>query len=142
MTADIRAAKDLGFNSQEYLWVKGQILAASTAAMAEQFNTAMSANFDKAYAEAKKAYDEAKDEATKKMYAEMLAGYDKTRQEMAEQAKSSMDDATAYNRQLLSKYENALKAFAQELSKYEDKEGEVEKSFDEMNKKVEEAKQP
>lgn len=141
MTADIRAAKDLGFNSQEYLWVKGQILAASTAAMAEQFNAAMTANFDKAYADAKKAYDEASDEQTKKVYADMLAGYDKTKQEMAEQAKSSMDDATAFNRQLLTKYEGALKAYAHELSKYEDKEGEVQKSFDEMEKKVEEAKQ-
>ncbi|HEY0144380.1 MAG TPA: hypothetical protein VGF48_26085 [Thermoanaerobaculia bacterium] len=141
MTADIRAAKDLGYNSQEYLWVKGQILAASTAAMAEQFNTAMTANFDKAYAEAKKAYDEAKDEQTKKFYAEMIAGYDKTRQEMAEQAQSSIDDATAANRQLLSRYENALKAYAHELSKYEEKEGDVQKGLDEMTQKVEEAKQ-
>ncbi|HEY8712564.1 MAG TPA: hypothetical protein VIM68_06800, partial [Thermoanaerobaculia bacterium] len=26
VTADIRAAKDLGYNTQEYLWVKGQIM--------------------------------------------------------------------------------------------------------------------
>lgn len=140
MTADIRAAKDLGYNTQEYLWVKGQILAASTAAMAQQFNSAMNANFDKAYADAKKAYDEATDETTKKMYAEMLAGYDKTKQEMAAQAQSNLDDATAFNQKLLSKYENALKAYAHELSKYEDKQGEVEKSFDEMQKKLDEAK--
>lgn len=141
MTADIRAAKDLGYNSQEYLWVKGQILAASTAAMAEQFTQATTANFDKAYAEAKKAYDEAKDEQTKKFYAEMMAGYDKTKQEMAAQAEQNVDDAAAYNRKLLSKYENALQAYAHELSKYEDKEGDVQKSVDEMTKKVEEAKQ-
>ena len=30
LTADIRAAKDLGYNTAEYQWVKGQILAAST----------------------------------------------------------------------------------------------------------------
>jgi hypothetical protein len=33
LTADIRAAKDLGYNTQEYLWVKSQVLAASSAAM-------------------------------------------------------------------------------------------------------------
>ena len=31
-TADIRAAKDLHYNTQEYLWVKGQIIAASLSA--------------------------------------------------------------------------------------------------------------
>lgn len=134
MTADIRAAKDLGYNTQEYLWVKQQILAASTAQMAEQFSNAMAANFDKAYAEAKKAHDEAKDETTKKLYADVLAGYDKSKQEMT--AQQNVDPATQYNRQLLSKYENALNAYAHELSKYEDKPGEVNQAMDEMQKKL------
>jgi hypothetical protein len=138
LTADIRAAKDLGYNTQEYLWVKGQILAASTAAMGQKFQEAMSANFDKAYQDAKKAYDEAKDEQTKKLYADMLAGYEKSKQEMTQ--KTEVEPALAYNRQLLSKYENALNAYAHELSKYEDKPGEVQKSVNEFEKKVEEAK--
>lgn len=140
MTADIRAAKDLGYNTQEYLWVKQQILAASTAAMAEKFNQSMAANFDKAYDEAKKAYDQAGDEPTKKLYADMLAGYDKTREEMKQQ-QAQEDPSAAYNRQLLAKHENALNAFAHELSKYEEKDGDVQKSFDEMNQKLEETKQ-
>jgi hypothetical protein len=138
-TADIRAAKDLGFNTQEYLWVKGKVLEASTSVMAEKFTETMNANFDKAYAEAKKAYDEAKDETTKKMYAEMLAGYDKSKQEMAA-SKEAVDPAIAYNRQLLGKYENALNAYAQELSKYEDKPGEVQKSMDQLQKDLDNAK--
>ena len=138
MTADIRAATDLGYNSQEYLWVKTQILAASTSVMAEKFTETIAANFDKAYEETKKAYEEAKDEQTKKIYADMLAGYDKSKQDM--QQKENEDPALTYNRQLLSKYENALNAYAHELSKYEDKPGEVQKSMDEMTKKLEEAK--
>jgi hypothetical protein len=138
LTADIRAAKDLGYNSQEYLWVKSQILAASTSVMAEKFNATISANFDKAYVEAKKAYDEAKDEQTKKLYADMLAGYDKSKQDMQQQ--QTEDPALTWNRQLLSKHEDALNAYAQELSKYEDKEGDVKKGFDEMQKKLDEAK--
>lgn len=137
LTADIRAAKDLGFNTQEYLWVKSQVLAASTAAMAEKFNQSMAANFDKAYVDAKKAYEEATDESTKKLYADMLAGYDKTREEMKAQ-QAGEDPAASHNRQLLAKYENELNAFAQELSKFEDKEGETQKAVDEMNKKLEE----
>jgi hypothetical protein len=128
MTADIRAAKDLGYNTQEYLWVKQQILAASTAQMAEEFSKSMQQNFDKAYADAKKAHDEATDEQTKKLYADVLAGYDKSKQEMA--AQSEQDPAVAHNKQLLSKYENALNAYAHELSKYEDKPGEAQKAVD------------
>lgn len=134
MTADIRAAKDLGYNTQEYLWVKQQILAASTAQMAEQFSNAVAQNFDKAYAEAKKAHDEAKDEQTKKLYADVLAGYDKSKQEMTSQ--QNVDPAIAYNKQLLSKYENALNAFAQELSKYEDKPGDAQKAVQQLQEQA------
>lgn len=132
LTADIRAAKDLGFNSAEYTWVKQQILEASTAQMAEQFNTAMQQNFEKAYADAKKAHDEASDEQTKKLYADVMAGYDKSKQEMA--AQQAVDPAVAHNRQLLSRYEDALNAFAHELSKWEDKSGEAQKAVEEVQK--------
>ncbi|HYO78869.1 MAG TPA: hypothetical protein VE010_20575 [Thermoanaerobaculia bacterium] len=138
MTADLRAAKDLGFNSQEYLWVKQQVLAASTAVMAEKFTESMTANFDQAYAEAKKAYDSAPDEQTKKMYADMLAGYEKSKQEMTQQ--QDVDPALAHNRQLLSKHENALNAYAHELSKFEDKPGDVQKGVQEFERQLEEAK--
>jgi ribosomal protein S17E len=132
LTADIRAAKDLGYNTQEYLWVKQQILAASTAQMAEQFSNAMQQNFDKAYAEAKKAHEEAKDEQTKKLYADVMAGYDKSKQEMT--AQQDQDPAVAHNKQLLSKYEGALNAFAHEMSKYEEKPGEAQKAMTDLEK--------
>lgn len=138
LTADIRAAKDLGYNSQEYLWVKSQILAASTSVMAEKVSATVTANFDKAYQDAQKAYNEAKDEQTKKLYGDMLASYAKSRQEM--ETKTDEDPALTYNRQLLSRHENALNAYAHELSKFEEKEGEVQKGMDEMTKKLEEAK--
>ena len=138
VTADIRAAKDLGYNTQEYLWVKQQILAASTSVMAEKFSTAMASNFDQAYTAAKKAYDEAKDEQTKKVYADLLAGYDKSRQEV--QQKVEQDPAIAYNKQLLSKYESAITAFGHELAKWEDKPGDAQKSIQELEKKLDEAK--
>ena len=133
VTADIRAAKDLGYNSQEYLWVKQQILAASGAAIAETMSKTMSANFDQAYEQAKKAHDEATDETTKKMYAEMLAGYDKTRQEMAA-SQEQVDPAVAHNRALLKKYESELNAWASEWSKFEDKPGDAQKAVDQMTK--------
>ena len=142
-TADIRAAKDLHYNTQEYLWVKGQIIAASLSAVTSKIAEASGAQMDAAYAQMKKAYDEAKDDQTKKMYADMLAGYDKSKAEMSKSAEKE-EPAVTYNRQLLSKYENALKAYTNEMAKWEDKPGEAQKSMDEMqkglDKSVEDAK--
>ena len=133
VTADIRAAKDLGYNTQEYLWVKGQILAVSTAAMGEKMGEATSAGMDKTIAETKKAYDEATDENTKKMYKETLDAFEKQKQEQAAQ-KEKEDPALTYNKALVSKYESALNAFAQEMAKYEDKPGETEKNVQQWQK--------
>jgi len=138
VTADVRAAKDLHYNTQEYLWVKGQVLAASSAAMTAKLGEAMNAQMDASYLQMKKAYDEAKDDQTKKAYADMLANMEKSKQESAQQQK--VDPAVDYNKQLLSKYDNALNALANEAAKYEDKPGEAQKSLEDFNKSIEKAK--
>lgn len=138
LTADIRAAKDLGFNTQEYIWVKGQVLGASTAAMGEKMQQSMSAQMDASYAQMKKAYDEAKDDQTKSMYKQMLDGYEQQKKE-AEANKQKEEPAVTYNRQLLSKYENALNAFATELDKWSDKPGEAQKSVEQWQKDMDKA---
>ena len=138
MTADIRAAKDLGFNTQEYLWVTKEVLEASGAAVTEKMSRAMSASFDQAYEQAKKARDEAKDETTKKMYAELLAGYDKSKAEMASNAPEA-NPSIAHNRALLAKYENELSAFANEFAKFEEKEGDTQKAVSEWQQKLDAA---
>jgi hypothetical protein len=141
LTADIRAAKDLGYNTQEYMWVKSQILAASTSAMSQQINQTMSAQLDASLAQMKKAMDESKDETTKKAYADSLAQMEKSRTEMAT---TKEDPALTYNRQLLSKHEAAMNAFANEMAKYEDKDGDAKKNMDqwqhEMTKATADAK--
>ncbi|MCU1229453.1 MAG: hypothetical protein JWO97_2337, partial [Acidobacteria bacterium] len=135
----IRAAKDLKYNTQEYLWVKSQVLSASSSAMAEKMGEAMNAQMNASYAQMKKSMDEAPDATTKKMYADMLAGFDKQKTEAAAQ-KQQEDPALTYNRQLLSKYEGALNAFTQEMSKYEDKPGEVQKNMEQWQKDIDKAK--
>jgi hypothetical protein len=140
LTADIRAAKDLHYNTQEYLWVKGQILAASTSAMGEKMATAMSASMDQAYANMKKQYDEAKDDQTKAVLKQTLDSYEQTRKEQ-QANKPAEDPAMTYNRQLLSKYENALNAYANEMAKWEDKPGDAQKSMQEFEKGLDKAVQ-
>jgi len=112
-TADIRAAKDLGYNTQEYLWVKGQVLAVSATAFAEMTSNAMQASVESSQSQMRKAYDEAKDEQTKQMYKQMLDQYEKTAKEGKEvTAKVNVDPALAYNRQLLKKYDSELAGLA------------------------------
>jgi hypothetical protein len=110
-TSDIRAAKDLGYNTQEYLWVKTQIMSVSMLAFAETAAKALSVQTDAAYAQAKKAYDEAKDDQTKQMYKQMLDSYEQTRKE-AKEATEVKDPAVTYNRELLKKYDSELAYFS------------------------------
>ena len=140
LTADLRAAKDLHYNTAEYQWVKGQILAASTAAYTEKMGQVLNASMDSSYQQMKKQYDEAKDAQTKQALKPMLDSLEQQRTETAKQ-QQQVDPALTYNRRLLSKYENTLNAFAQELSKYEDKPGEAKKSVDEFQKNVDKAVQ-
>src|SRR5438270_6967922 len=139
VTADIRAAKDLGFNTQEYLWVKTQVLAASSAAMMSKMAEATNASVDSAYAQMKKSYDEAQDDQSKKMYKEMLDNYDKQRAEMKKESAANVSPAVAYNQQLIAKYDGALNAVATELSKWEEKPGDAKKSMDDFAKGVDKA---
>ena len=139
-TADLRAAHDLHYNTAEYQWVKSQILAASTSAFAEKASQAFTASMESSYQQLKKQYDEAKDEQSKQMYKQMLDGMEQQRAEAAKQ-KEAVDPAVTYNRQLLSKYENALNAYAHELSKWEDKPGDAKKSVDDFQKNADKAVQ-
>jgi hypothetical protein len=132
MTADLRAAKQLGYNSQEYLWVKEQVLAVSGAAIADQMSQAISSQMDAAIQQAKKARDEATDEATKKMYTDMLASYEQNKTEMAQQ--QDADPALAHNRTIVKKYQNELNAYADELAKYSDQEIDAQKAVEEWQK--------
>lgn len=138
LTADIRAAKDLGYNSAEYQWVKGKVLEASGADMQQKMQQATASMMDSSYQQMKKQYDEAKDETSKKMLGEMLANYEKSRQEMQSQ-QAQVEPHVAYNRQLLSKHENALNAIAHELSKWEDKPGEAQKGVQEFQQNLDKA---
>jgi len=139
LTADIRAAKELHYNTQEYLWVKAQVLAASSAAMSAKIAEAANASFDSAYTQMKKSYDEAKDDQSKKMYKEMLDNYDKQRAAMKQESASNITPAITYNQQLISKYEGALNAITNEVAKWEDKPGEAQKSMDELQKNLDKA---
>ena len=138
LTADIRAAKDLGYNTQEYLWVKSQVMAASAAAMTSKMSEGINASFEATYAQMKKSYDEAKDDTSKKMYKEMLDNYDKQRAEMKKDA-PPVSPALTYNQELIAKYDGALNAITNEMAKWEEKPGDAQKAMSDMEKGVDKA---
>src|SRR2546428_729975 len=132
-TADIRAAKDLGYNTQEYLWVKGQVLTVSVTAFAEMTSNAMAASVESSQSQMRKAYEEAKDEQTKQMYKQMLDQYEKTAKEGQDlTAKANEDPAIAYNRQLLKKYDSELAGLA-------GPDDQSKKGLDDLQKKMQQA---
>ena len=137
-TADIRAAKELGYNTAEYQWVKGKVLEVSTADMGQKLNQAGMVMADAAYTQLKQSYDSATDEASKQQLKQMLDEYEKQRNEMAAE-KEEEDPSITYNRQLLSKYEGTLNALVTELAKWEENEGDAAKGVEEWEKNLDEA---
>jgi hypothetical protein len=137
-TADIRAAKDLGYNTQEYLWVKTTITGISMLSFTETMTNAMQAQVENSHSQMRKAYDEAKDEQTKQMYKQMLDNYEKTAKE-GKQVTANLDPSVAYNRELLKKYDSELAGLTTELSKYENKDGDAKKAMDDLQKNMQKA---
>ncbi len=122
-TADLRAAKDLGYNTAEYTWVKSQVLEASGAELGEKFSQSMGKMMEDAYNKTKKQHDEATDPQMKKLLAETLASYEKGKQGASQ---VQLDPSIKFNRELLAKYDSSLNAIAAELAKFESKDGEAE----------------
>ena len=118
-TADIRAAKDLGFNTAEYQWVKEQVLGAAGWDITRKSAQAMNAMMDSNYAQLKKQHDEAQDATTKQMLATMIQEYDKQKADAAATAeKDPAEAAHAYNFELIAKRSDAATVFAYEMSKW------------------------
>lgn len=134
-TADIRAAKELGFNTAEYQWVKEKVLEASGTELGQQMSQSFATMVDAQIQALEKQVAEASDDSTRKMMQEALDGAKQSRSEMAAQ-EQQVDPAVTYNRALLSKYEGALDVLAHELSKWEEKEGDAQRAVDEFKKGV------
>ena len=59
LTADIRAARELGYNTAEYQWIKERVLEASSNALAEQMNQQILATMNAQYEQTRSALEQA-----------------------------------------------------------------------------------
>lgn len=140
-TADIRAAKDLGYNTAEYQWVKQQVLGAAGWDIARKSHQALTVMMDNNYAQLKKQHDEAQDATTKQMLGAMLQEYDKQKAETAASTETDPEEAVnAFNFELISKRSDAATVFAYEMSKWTGQTTEeIEKNVNEYNQQMDEA---
>lgn len=144
MTADIRAAAELGYNTAEYTWVKEQVLGAAGWEMGRRSAKSISTMMDASIAQLRKQHDETTDANAKQMLAQMIADYEKNKAEEAAQQQelAPEDAANAYNYELISKRSDADTIFAYEWSKWtgestEDLQKRMDEQEQQMNKVVE-----
>jgi len=144
----VRAAKELGYNSEEYGWVKSQVLEASGSDRSNKVAQIANAAAGARRVELQKAIDDSPDASSKQVNVEALADFDKTLKETNEEQKD-VSPAVVYNRQLLSKYENAMTALASEFTKgvpdsddLKKKGAEWQKNFDKALQEAKEGNAP
>lgn len=114
VTADIRAAQDLGFNTAEYRWVKDAIHDSLSAEVANRARVQIKSQLATQRAEMEKRLAETDSEAEKKMYEGFLAQLD----EAAVEDDEPESEATRYNRELLSEYEDTIETLRRELERW------------------------
>ncbi len=133
-TADVRAAQELGYNTAEYEWVKSQIMEAVGSVVSERVAEASRAAADRQAAELRKKMESAENETERNTYARILETYENN---LAGDAGKELEESVAYNRQLLSEYEDALDTISTELSKYETREGQAREQTRDLERDLE-----
>jgi hypothetical protein len=108
VTADLRAAKDLGLNGPEYEWVKQQMIDASMAAASDKGQILAARAAKEERANLQKSYDTAPDQNSKTIYAGMISDSEKNEKDAAA-AVEKQSPSVVYNKELLAKYEDAVR---------------------------------
>lgn len=116
MTADIRAAQDLGYNTAEYRWVKEQV----AEAIAVETTRRMTNNVRKQFAEQKEQMQErletASSDAERQMYEALLAQIEESEEKQSGQ--SDLDESVRHNLLLITEREDLEEVIGNELSRW------------------------
>lgn len=119
ITADIRAAQELGENTAEYMWIKGKVLEVSATALYEKGRNQLNSTLETQLERLKKAEEEAATDQQKEVYQAQIDALEQALDNAAAQSESAdSKPSVAYNRELLARYQDALTAVDTELNKY------------------------
>lgn len=117
ITADLRAAKKLGYNAKEYQWVKEIIVKTQMAEWADDSRAATSKNYSQMLEELKKRREEASTKEMKDMYDQQITAISEGMKEM-EADQSQEEGVTQHNKELLAKYKDKISVIEEEVNKW------------------------
>ena len=127
-----KAAKELGYNTDEYEWVRLQMIEASQAAISDKGMVAAQKIFAKQQTDLQRSIDTAPDESSREIYrAEMAENDKKLKKDLA--AVEPHPPAVIYNAQLLAKYEDVGRPMYEAIFKGTGHEAEITKALKALN---------
>jgi hypothetical protein len=106
VTADLRAAKELGYNAAEYQWVRGQVVAAQVARMGREMQAGFGEARQQALDSLKAQRDAAPDDETRRLLEQQI---EEVEQGFAD-AEADMEEepGVAHNVELVERYQERL----------------------------------
>jgi len=117
VTADLRAAKSLGYNAKEYEWVRNIIIETDVSIWQDTTLAAASTEYSKMLEHLKQQRSMATTEQERNLYDQQIAAFSESIKEM-EESKSEPDAAAVYNKQLLMKYKDQILGLQAEIKKW------------------------
>ena len=135
VAADAKASKELGYNVDEYDWVRQQMIDASMAGAADMGKVAAAKVAVEQQASLQKSIDTAPDESSKEIYRGMMADAEKSRKE-AIAAEEPQSAAMVYNKELIAKYEDVTRPLMELFLRGTGHEAEISKAIDDVKKQA------
>lgn len=118
LTADVRAAQELGFNSAEYLWVKEKVVEANVEKLTQNMAAGFRKSLEEGLVELKEQRQSTNDENARSFLDSQIAGMEEQLAAMdAEQSSSEEQAALKANQELLAKYADQLNVIEDALKK-------------------------
>lgn len=118
LTADIRAAQELGYNTKEYEWVRGQVWAATTAATVNQMTSGMNETLQKQIASLKEAKAKQKDPKVAETYDVQIKSLEESVASMKSDADKDDKAGLDHNIELINQYKDRINVVEAELKKW------------------------
>lgn len=117
VTADLRAAKKLGYNAKEFQWVKETIIANNAAIMSDTSKKSASKMYNNMLKNLKQQREAAETEELRKMYDEQIQALSQNVEEINKEEEWA-ENVNEYNKKLLMKYKDQIQGLDLELKKW------------------------
>lgn len=118
VTADLRAAKKLGYNAKEYQWVRETIVANTMAVWQDTTRQSASKMYSEMLDRLKEQREAATSEEMKEMYDQQIKSISEGVNEMNKVEEDERVNVNEFNQKLLMKYKDQIQGLDAELKKW------------------------